>query len=179
MRKAKGTQRGAFEGVGDGAQTFSQRRSAGDDVVVAGKDARVVNGADGETIEEAAQASGGIGPDVGGQIIAQRRGQPIDQRRVAEMVSPAPKDAVCLERVEPVGDKDDDAPASPPFTSTKLSTSGRLRTARHAHHLGHAGPVIGHVLQYLVGKDHVKGSVGEGEALARGLNHASGPLPRL
>jgi len=161
VREAEGTQRGALERVGDGAQGSAQDWGAGDDVVIAGKDLRVVDDADRKAVEEAAQATGGVGADVRGQIVAQRRGQPIDQRHVAEVVAPAPEDAVGLERVEPVGDEDDETAARP----------------GHTYHLGHAVPVVGYVFQYLVGEDDVEGSVGEGEALAGGLDHARGPLP--
>jgi hypothetical protein len=156
-------QRGAFEEVGESAQGPAQRRGAGDDVVVAGKDLRVVDDADREAGEEAAQPADGVGADVGSQPVAQRRRQPVDQRHVAKVIAPAPEYTVRLEGIAPVGDEDDDAPARP----------------GHAHHLGHAGPVVGDVLQHLVGEDDVEGSVGEREVLADGLDHASGPLPRL
>ena len=68
-----------------------------------------------------------------------------------------------LEGVEPVRDKDDDAPGRP----------------GHPHHLGHATLVVSDVLQHLVREDDVEGTIGKGETLPHGLAHARGPLPRL
>jgi hypothetical protein len=68
-----------------------------------------------------------------------------------------------LEGIKPVGDKDDDM-------ATRSS---------HAHHLGRAGSVVGHMFQHLMREDNVEGTCRERNALPGSLDHAGGSLAGL
>ena len=125
---------------------------AGADVVEARVDDAVVDEAHRLAREEPADAPLRVGAHVRRETVAQRIGQPVDQRDVAEDVAPPDVGAVRLEGVQAVGrEGHDDAPGP-----------------RHAHHLGHGAPVVVDVLDDLVGEDEVEVVVRVGQGLADG-----------
>ncbi len=90
------------------------------DVVEARVDDAVVDEAHRLAGEEAAEAAPRVGAHVRCEAVAQRVGQPVDERDVAEDVALAEVGAVRLEGIQAVGREDHDGAAG----------------LRHAHHLG-------------------------------------------
>ncbi len=82
----------------------------------------------------------------------QRPWQIVDQRDIAEPIAPVPEDAVRLEGIAAIGDED----------------HGPAARTQHPRELGHGLPVVGDVLEHLVGQDQVEAVVGERQTLAGG-----------
>ncbi len=151
MTQPEGLQRCVFQRIENAAQERAQAGPPRHHVVEAGIDDAVMHDARLGRIEQAAQPAGGVGAHVRRQAVAQRVGQIIDERGVAEMVAAAPVMAVRLEGIEAVRAEDHDPTAGPD----------------HPQHLPRRGPVVGHMLDHLVGEEHIEAGVGERQRLGR------------
>lgn len=158
MGEAEGGEGGFFESVEDLAEARAPSGPAAGDVVVAAEDAAVVDLAEGEVVVEGAEVAGGVGTDVGGEAVAKRHGEVVDEGDVAEFVLAAPVDAVLFDRVPAVGAEDDDAAAG----------------AGDAGHLGHGQAIILDMFNHFIAKDEVEAVAGEREGFADGLDDALG-----
>ncbi len=99
-----------------------------------------------------------------GQFIAPGARQVVHQWLVAEMISAAPVDAVCLERIAAIRAKQEDASAGLPRLW--------VGTSEHAHHFAHGQAVVPDVFDHLVAEDQAEGPGGERQGLACRIDDA-------
>jgi len=82
-----------------------------DDVVISAKNRPALDESNRKPFKEPGQVGAGVDLHVRREFVAQLAGQPVDQRRVAEMVFPLPIVTMGLERVPAVGAEQHDPPS--------------------------------------------------------------------
>jgi hypothetical protein len=133
----------------EGAQQLAREADARDELVEARVDLGVRDQAHRRAAKERQQLPARVGAHVRRKPIAPARRQPVDERLIAKIVTPAPVNPVRLEGVPTVGDEDHRPPAGP----------------QHARDLAAGRAVVADVLQHLVAEDHVECAIGERQPL--------------
>ena len=163
MRQAPQIQRAALHALQQRAQHLRRPTETPDQVVVTAVDTAHLHNARGAALRQSQQTAPRVGTHVRCQAVTQGVRQPVDERRVAEVITAAPVVAVRLKGIPAVGAEYYGAPAG----------------LQHTQHLLQGQPVILHMLQHFVGEHGVEAFAGIGQLLGSGDDRLGRRRPRL